>query len=354
MGNTKNRVLITSPRKRIGGVSAFVQAVVPFFKEPIAVFYRGKPSHRLSLVISVISIIIMPIRFVGKLMFFSPRTVIVNTSLSKTLLFRDGIIVFISKMCFRKVLLIIHGFDESALKKKRLINNGYFKSDAIIVLSSAFRDMISDVGFKKPISIQYNPVSKDIFDYVDNENSKRDLSEIKDILYISRIEKEKGIYVLIDSFLLIQKKHPEISLHIAGNGSEYDAMNKYISIHNISGIKVYGFVSGNDKYTLLSKCDMLLFPSYKEGLPINVLESMAFGQVVITRPIGGLVDLFSEINFGKLVHSLDPQEYADAFEFMVSNKMEIIKTRMDNGKFAKEHFHPKAIVSKMEDIICEL
>jgi len=52
----------------------------------------------------------------------------INTSLSKECLIRDGVLVFIAKMFKKKVLLFIHGFDEKALKYKMLLKLGYFMS----------------------------------------------------------------------------------------------------------------------------------------------------------------------------------------------------------------------------------
>ena len=341
-----NKVLISCPKSKHGGVYSFVENITPFLKSKVVYFYRGRDSRINSAFLQILSNLYMPLLFIKKVFISKPEAVIINTSLSYSCLLRDGVLVVISKLFRKKVLLIIHGFEEEALSFRRLIHFGYFQANAMIVLAEEFKKKIEECGYKRKVYTQYNPVSVSLL----KNSTPLEIEKIEDIVFISRIERAKGIYILLDTFNLIKKDYPEIRLHIAGNGTEKQSIVKYIDSNNLKDVILYDFISGDDKSRLLANSDIFIFPTfYKEGLPISVLESMSYGQIVITRPVAGLVDLYKSCPFGILIDSLDPMDFKNAFDKIVADKETFI--RMRNIQFAKENFHPEKIANRIEHIL---
>ncbi|NHZ85851.1 MAG: glycosyltransferase, partial [Planctomycetia bacterium] len=107
----------------------------------------------------------------------------------------------------------------------------------------------------------------------------------KYILSLGRLVQEKKIDVLIDAFM-----HSGIlgyQLIIAGDDPNEE---KYIkSLHDkakeSSNIIFTGVVYGDDKESLLQKCQAFCIPSELEGLPITLLEAMSYGKVCIASDI---------------------------------------------------------------------
>ena len=225
-------------------------------------------------------------------------------------------------------------------------------SDAIIVLAEEFKQQLLNVGYAKSIYTQYNPVSIDLLKIVTSNHLQENLSIVKNILFLSRIEKEKGIYIAIESFEKIHNQYPDIRFHIAGSGREYYNVKNLLERKKNDHIILHNFVSGKEKNILLKESDILLFPTnHREGLPINVLEAMSMGQLIITRPMGGLKDLFRIIPYGFCIESLDANDFADALLFALDNKEFQKGIREENMKFAKANFHPKLITEKIEIIL---
>jgi glycosyltransferase involved in cell wall biosynthesis len=328
--------------------------VLPFFSQKVYVFHRGKNPQIRNKVYLLLLILLNPIFFYIKIKKTNPTYVIVNTSLNLNLIIRDGILVLLSILLRKKTLLIVHGFRENALKYKLLLKIGYFKADAIIVLASEFKKKITNIGYTKKIYTQFNPVSCDILDFQNDVSHKIFSRRIKQVLFLSRIEKEKGIYIAIEVFKLLLKQNKELVFHIAGSGSEYNNVKEQLKKGNSDKIILHEFVEGKEKNHLLQQSDILLFPTSNEGLPINVLEAMIVGMFIVTRPVGGLIDLYQKNPFGICLGSTDPQDFAEAIIEIINDKKRIIKIRQQNMVFAKENFHPSAITNNIERILLDL
>lgn len=55
---------------------------------------------------------------------------------------------------------------------------------------------------------------------------------------------------------------------------------------------------GEDIVKAYERGDIYILLSYHEGMPTSVLEAMAFGLPIITRPVGGVVDFLSVEKWG--------------------------------------------------------
>lgn len=347
----KYNYLITGPYSTKGGVASFVNNVILNF-ESIQIFYRGSFFSKGYLrVFNVLSLLLMPFRFVFSLIKIKPSYILVNTSLSVGGLLRDGLLVYISKMFRFKVVLIVHGFDEQALKYKYLLRIGYFKADAIMVLACDFSQKLVNAGYDKSIHTFYNPVSTQLLNMFSNSDSVNIKEDFVGFLFIARIERTKGIYICIDAFEAARIVYPNIRLTIAGNGGDYETVRAYVNKKNISGITFKGFVVGEEKSKIFMDSEVLIFPTYyKEGLPINVLEAMTAGMVIITRPVAGLVDLHKQAEMGIVIESLDANDFAAAIIKVIENKEYYKKVRIQNNSFAVQNFNPEKVANNIKQI----
>ena len=97
------------------------------------------------------------------------------------------------------------------------------------------------------------------------------------------------------------------------------------------------------------KGDLYLFPSFHEGMPTSVLEAMAFGIPVITRPVGGLVDFFENEKMGKMVDSIKPSDFTEAIESLLTNVNLVKQISLYNYQYAQKHFLASRIALDMEN-----
>lgn len=350
------KILITIPYKNIGGVYNFCETIIPALIEcnnDIDTFRRGVKKNINNKILIFINQFIDYFIFIKKLLINKYDLIFINSSLSKSNCLRDGLFVIISKLFNKKVLLFIHGFSEECLQNKTLIK-GYFLSDAIVVLAKEFKIKLEYAGYKKDIVVSFNPVNQEIFDFASLESlDERKNRKPKNILFLSRIEEEKGIMIAIKAFEILIREYPNIQLFIAGTGTRLEYAKKYILNNKIENLHFLGFVTGKDKIELLKKSDIFLFPTYSEGLPISILEAMSFGLPVITRPVGGIKDFFKNEEMGYLIKSKDPRDFADAIELLIKSK-HLYSINVNNFNFARQTFQPRQIAEKLNNIMKEI
>ena len=290
--------------------------------------------------------------FIRLLFHLHIKIVLVNPSLDSNAIKRDAIFLSISKKFNKKVFVFIHGWnDEYANQIRKMPQkfiNTYNKADGFFVLANQFRDQLIEFGITKDIFMTTTKVDDSLIEEFDI-NSKT--GQVKNILFLARIEKAKGVYTAINSFDLLQKKYHDLSLTIVGNGSEFQNVKKYIETHAIKNIELTGNLNGDALIKKYSQADIYLFPTHHEGMPTTVLEAMAFGLPIITRPVGGLVDFFEEEKMGYLIKSHDPGDYVNAMELFINNPDYTQRVSFNNHVYAKKHFLASKVAVQLENIL---
>jgi len=350
MKNKNYNILMTIPHTKGGGIVSFCNALTPFFPN-VDFIKRGVKDGVKSRIKIIIDLLEDYVNFI-KILFKKKYDIIfVNASLSKIGCIRDGIQIFIAKVLRKKVLLYIHGFEEEQLEKKWLCK-GFLLADVIVVLAEEFREKIKKYGFKRQIYVSFNPVDKNIVDAVSKSDiEKRINKRITNILFIARIEMDKGIIITLKIFKLLKRKYSWLKLYVAGIGSALNEAKDFVKNNSIDDVYFLGLVAGKEKINLFVNSDILLFPTFhKEGLPINVLESMVVGMPVITRAIGGIKDFFQDNEIGYLVESLEPEDFIIKIENLM-NSQNYARISNNSYYFGQTHFHPKIVASNLEKII---
>jgi len=190
--------------------------------------------------------------------------------------------------------------------------------DLIIGVSKALIEFIKDkTNTKVKTKYLHNAISYDVFDY-----PKKNYEQIikPKMLFAFGGNDKKGYKEVLG--LLEFSKDKEFELHICGNKKELNI--------NYPNVKVYGFLKKEDLYNLMQECNILLFPSYSEGLPMTILESLYFGMYVIPSKVGGIPEIFGdkyqfycELNSESLyqkiiqIQKVSPLEYQEMRDFIL-------------------------------------
>lgn len=340
------KILITTPNlKLLGGVANHYIGLRPYWNETVKYQQIGKRNkHNGSGKYWLLYDIIV---FIKNLLLFRPDCVILNPSIGKSALKRDFLLQKIANKLGFKTSMFIHGFDVPSLKKmdKDWLKKNFNRNTLLFVLAKRFRDILENIGVTIPIELSTTKVDDRLIDKFDI--TKKD-GKTGDLLFLSRVEKAKGIYETLDTFKILKKNYPNIKLRIVGDGSELNNIIKKIEVDNIKDVIITGELEGSNVANAYQNSLLLLLLSYGEGMPTTVLEAMAFGLPVITRPVGGLVDFFKDGEMGVMNQTLDPNIIAKRIRPYLDNKELTLKTAKYNHQYAKEHFMASKVAKDIE------
>lgn len=296
----------------------------------------------------------------------SIKIVHINPSLDYKSFWRDALFIIIGLIFSKKIIIFFRGWEDSFEEKikknylyKQVFKLTYRKANTYIVLGEIFKKKLLDLGVKNEKTFFIETTVADST-YLNEFNLDQKISafdsEVK-LLFISRIEKEKGIYIAIDAVKIFSLNNPtqKIKLIVAGTGEELDHVKKYVQENKINNIEFVGQIKGEAKGKLLNECHIMLFPTYfGEGLPNSILEGMLYGMPIITRINAGIPDIVkNEVN-GFITSSLDPEYFSKYLNTLVLNKHIYTKIAKTNHDIAKDRFTTEKVKERLLTIYTTL
>ncbi|MEA3499545.1 MAG: glycosyltransferase family 4 protein [Candidatus Marinimicrobia bacterium] len=343
------KVLINTPNiSDKGGVSNHFLGLKDKFQNEIEYNYIGdKSNSKFFIFYQLIDYFI----FFKKIFVYKPDIVHLNPSLNMKATIRDGIFLMIARLFNVKILVFWHGWADNFGKKisirySKLFKYVYNKTNAFCVLCTDFENTLKKWGIDKPIYIETTKVDDDIIKNFNINNKKYG----NGLLFLARVEKYKGIYICLEAV----KNISDVKLTIAGSGNELNNVKKYVSDRNIENVEFIGYVSGKKLIETYTNSSIYLLPSDAEGMPTSILEAMAFGLPVITRPVGGIKDFFEDGKMGYITESKDPKVYIELIKNLLQNKEKIKEIGRYNHEYAKKRFLASKVAKRLENIYEEV
>jgi glycosyltransferase involved in cell wall biosynthesis len=151
-----------------------------------------------------------------------------------------------------------------------------------------------------------------------NNNLPARTTENFTILFLSRIDKKKGIEILLEA---LQQTTIPFHLDIVGSGEENyiqylkDLATKRQIDHKITW---HGRIEGDLRYDLYAEADVFVLPSYNENFANVVIEALAMGTPVIVSKYVGLADYIYQQQMGEVIN-LSADELQKALEKLYEN-----------------------------------
>jgi len=287
----------------------------------------------------------------------------VNPSFDYTSLPRDGFLLNCAKRKRVPVLVFFHGWNTAVSRLvdrrfRRLFKSIYGKANAFIVLSTDFKNQLLEWGINMPVHVETTPVDDALVDgYVQGERRHPDdEGRPPRILFLARIEKEKGILESIRAAEILMSSYPSLELIVAGVGSFLDNARRYAEESELGQrVRFLGYVQGEEKVRAFKNADIYLFPtSHGEGMPTSLLEAMAMGLPIVTRPVGGIRDFFRDGVHGLLAGSTDPGELASKLEDLLNSADLCMRISRANYEYARKRFLASVVAQRLEGIYRDL
>ena len=177
------------------------------------------------------------------------------------------------------------------------------QSDAIICVSNNMQKQVYSISSRtNNVYVIPNGISvKDIrFQQLDEKKNRNEQTRV---LFVGRLEPEKGLNILLEALSQVTKDNYNITLTVVGDGTESHLLyeKKYgFQIHSL------GKLAPEDVLQMYCSHDIFVIPSLSEPFGIVAIEALAAGLPVIASRVGGLSDIIVDSRLGYLVESGNP------------------------------------------------
>lgn len=195
------------------------------------------------------------------------------------------------------------------------------------------------------IGVDKNKFEKENFDKKDFRNSLGLNAEDKVILTISELNQNKNYLTMLDAIKILVEKDKSIKFVSCGRGEWEERIKNYAKELNVQDNCVFlGFRKDISKIIQVS--DVFFHASFREGLTLSVMESMAFGLPCVVSNVRGNRDLIKDGVGGFVCEPLDSQGFANKIQTILKDK-----TLYKNiSKFNKEESKKYMIDNVIEEL----
>lgn len=220
----------------------------------------------------------------------------------------------------RKAKTIVH-FRFGRIPELSKMNNWEWKlickvvdlSDITIVLDKESLETLHKTGFKN-VALLPNPVAPRVTELIKTFGNK--VRNPRTLLFAGHGKSSKGVYELVEACRQI----PNIKLRMIGTiANEVKDRLKALA-NNASWLDVAGEYSYEKTIAEMLSCDVFVLPTYTEGFPNVILESMACGCSIVTTPVGAIPEMLEEENgkrYGILVPPKNIERLREGIEKML-------------------------------------
>ncbi|MBM4315492.1 MAG: glycosyltransferase family 4 protein [Deltaproteobacteria bacterium] len=323
------KVLLLGPKRTaVSGVSTHLNQLL---NSPLADAYRlvhfqvGSEGEREGPFDKLQRFLLSPFRLAARIIAVAPDIVHLNTSLDQKAFWRDAVYMLVAKLFGKRVVYQIHGGDlPQQFFGGRPLLTGFLRQllrwpDAVVLLASLEREAYGRFSRFRTLRVIPNAIELD--DHPPNYR-KEFRSETIRLGYIGRLAYNKGIVEAIDALGILRKSgYGQVTLTLAGSGPAEESLRARVKLLGLEGYVTFsGELFGQQKKSFWRHTDIFVFPTYQEGLPYAVLESLDSGTPMVTTQAGGIRDVITDGVEGIFVEPRDAAGVAAAIQTLMSDR----------------------------------
>lgn len=203
-------------------------------------------------------------------------------------------------------------YSKCSEKQQEKIKRVLTEADVNIVLSKRLIPMIKDKAPQANVEVLYNAVntySKNLY----NKNAKN-------ILFLGRLGERKGTFDLLKAIKVLDSEiGKDIKFYLCGDGAVEEVKERIKDLGLEHRIAHVGWTDGKQKQEFMKNTMINVLPSYNEGLPMAILETMAYGIPNISTDIASIPEVIRNGENGYLMTPGDIDTLTDCLRNLINN-----------------------------------
>lgn len=272
--------------------------------------------------------------------------------------FREGYVIHLAKKMGCKTIIHMHGatiedwYNRQNKIIKKIVKKVFCSPDKMLVLGDLWLPFMKKVIGKEneyKLKVLHNAVN---VPKINNYNL-----EAKEILFYGMLIQRKGIDDLLQAFSEIKNEIPT-NIKLVLYGDDYDSeekINDKIKRYDLENYVEYrGWLTAENREKVFKNIIVNVLPSYNEGLPMTILESMGYGIPNISTNIAAIPEaIFNDVN-GYLINPGNIEELKEKMKNIILSK-ELRQKFSDNAyQVAQEEFSLNSHLNKLINIYQEV
>ena len=335
----KIKVVMLGPSLDQQGGMAGVEKLLVFHSRPELITMRHISTHEEGSILRRLQVFVWALIQVFQQFLWGNVDVVHLHVAERGSVLRIGLLAMIATIFRKPMVMHTHGcefhlfYTDLPRLGQRWISWIFQQCAYVIALSEGWREYyIAACGLAaNKVVVMYNPVE------IPPEVPARSAVETVRFVFLGRIGQRKGAFDLIRAFAKLppeQKMRADLTL--AGDGEVEQACRLIRELGLQDRIKLVGWINTKQRDQILGQSDVFILPSWNEGLPIALLEAMAWGLPVITTPIGGIPEMVFDQKNGILVTPGNILQITEAMQRLIQDE----PLRLAMGKNSRQQVLP--------------
>ena len=226
-----------------------------------------------------------------------------------------------------------------------------FINNVVQGLGQELSSVYSNINIIKPMTGIFNQSASSDLKFTRYINKKP-----QRFIFVGRIERDKGVFELIEAFKNLSFKYKNIKLSLIGIGTAFGEIKRRINKIHYSNISLEGLISDLELLKEIYKsADVLILPTYHEGFPRALYEAGSFGIVLISTSVGGIPYALSP---GSDFLEIEPKsvtsiiDAVDKIMIKDSLRKKLMKNSFMTTRFMKENYseHHELLLKKFLEL----
>lgn len=267
--------------------------------------------------------------------------------------YRKSLLVRTMKMLRIRTVMHHHAaeFEEfyaaASPKRKAYINKTLEMADLNIVLSKRLIPMIKEKAPRANVQVLYNAVE------VPDQNPYS--GKGRNILFLGRLGHRKGTYDLLTAMEDLKKDLPEdVQFYLCGDG-EVDQVKEEVRKRGLERrVAHIGWIDGEKKKAYMKESMLNVLPSYNEGLPMTILETMAMGIPNISTNIASIPEVIEEGQNGYMIRPGDVETLKQDILLLAENEEKRCRISEQAWETVKNSFSLDANIAVLKRCLHQL